>query len=273
MVGLGVEGAGQAQAAAVEPGAVMVRTAIPEGRCEVWTATSPELTGQLRAFENLLSPEEHADIDRQRNDRVTATLSRGLLRLLLARYVGLAPSAITVIRTCPVCGRPHGRPRLPAEPHPSAAPIAFSVSHAEDLLVFAFASCPLVGVDVEPLTAPDALSAELVEYALTPPERHHLVQRPTSEQPELFLRYWTGKEAVLKAVGTGLDLPLQAVAMSATQDGGTAAVDLVGSPPQQLYLRRLEVGAAHVGTLATDRAIDDLRVDHLAHASVRGLLQ
>ena len=87
-----------------------------EGGCEIWIASISEFTEHQAALDGVLTPDERAHVDRVREGRATARLSRGLLRLVLARYLDLPPAEIEIDRSCPDCGRSHGRPRLVGRP-------------------------------------------------------------------------------------------------------------------------------------------------------------
>jgi 4'-phosphopantetheinyl transferase len=80
----------------------------------------------------------------------------------------------------------------------------FNVSHCDDVALFAFSKSSAVGVDVEairPIREADAIAAQF----FTPLERLDCeVNRPLA-----FLRCWTRKEALVKALGEGLCMPLE----------------------------------------------------------------
>ena len=229
-----------------------------EGECEVWIASMPEFTEHQVALHGVLTPDERAHVHRYRSGRATARLSRALLRLVLARYLDLAPAEVEIDRSCPACGRPHGKPRLRGGPDAAIPAIEFSVAHGGDLLVLAFAGTAPVGVDIEPTGTAQGVCAELLEFTLAPGELRRVQQAPLPQRRLVFLRYWTGKEAVLKALGTGLDVQPQAVTLPPLPTGGTTSVTLPGSPPVELWVRDVDVGAAHVCTLATGREVRQL---------------
>lgn len=235
-----------------------------EGGCEIWIASISEFTGHEDALDAVLTPEERAHVQQIREGRATARLSRGLLRLILARYLNRPPAIITIDRSCSYCERPHGRPRLQRRPETASEAIEFSVSHAGDLLVLAFAGGPLVGLDVEALRAFEDVDAELVNFTLTAAERHRLEELTAAQRGRLFLRYWTGKEAVLKALGTGLDVEPQAVTLPPFPIREKVSVTLPGASPVDLWIRDVEVGPAHVCTLATGQEIRAVRSARLS---------
>ena len=115
-------------------------------RCEVWVARLSELRPHERALAAVLTPAERAD-SAGHADTTTGTLSRAVLRLVLARHLAVAPEQLEIDRSCATCGRPHGRPRRRAEPGGQSS-TEVSVSHGGDLLVVALSGAGSVGVDV-----------------------------------------------------------------------------------------------------------------------------
>jgi 4'-phosphopantetheinyl transferase len=235
-----------------------------DGGCEVWIAGIPEFAAHSAALTDVLSPEERAHVDGLGGGRATATLSRALLRLVLSRYLDLPPTEIEIDRSCSECGRSHGRPRLPARRGTTGGAIEFSVSHGGDLLVLAFAGRGPVGVDVEPIEGPEDVPADLVDFTLTAAERLRLREGPAAQRRRIFLRHWTGKEAILKALGTGLDVDLQAVTLPPFPDDSKASVTVPGSPPVELWVTEVDVGPAHICTLATGETVRNVRPSRLS---------
>ncbi|MGH3682208.1 MAG: 4'-phosphopantetheinyl transferase family protein, partial [Natronosporangium sp.] len=131
-------------------------------------------------------------------DQARFTVATAVLKLAAGQRLGLAAAAVAVDRTCADCGRPHGRPRLPGQD------LAASISHSGDRVLVGLTGGAPVGVDVEELSRvnPD----ELAGHVLGPGEA-----APT--RPEFF-RYWTRKEAVVKATGDGLRMPLREVVVT-----------------------------------------------------------
>ncbi|MFI9202078.1 4'-phosphopantetheinyl transferase family protein [Streptomyces sp. NPDC053048] len=118
------------------------------------------------------------------------------LRRLLGAYLGRPPAAVELTREpCPGCGEPHGRPAA------AGAAFHFSLSHAGERALFAFADAP-VGADVEEVQPPSVVAE--VARMLHPTETAELDVLPEHARPAAFARCWTRKEAYLKGTGTGL---------------------------------------------------------------------
>jgi 4'-phosphopantetheinyl transferase len=122
-------------------------------------------------------------------------LRRTKLRRVLAGYLGIGPAEVVIDRTCLRCGDPtHGKPRLPG------GSLEFSTAATGDLAVVAVASGVTLGVDVEAVGAVDAaLAGRLPDSLLTEGERKALAERVLTAET-----LWLRKEALSKAIGTGL---------------------------------------------------------------------
>jgi 4'-phosphopantetheinyl transferase len=150
--------------------------------------------GDLR----LLSEEERrrAAAFRLQADRDRYHVAHTALRRELATRLDTAPEAVTLTSAdCPVCRGPHGRPSVLGDP------LHFSLSHAGDLVLLAFAEAP-VGVDVE--KQPELSVVTDVSRALHRREQDELAALPPGRRAAAFARCWTRKEAYLKGTGTGL---------------------------------------------------------------------
>ncbi len=111
---------------------------------------------------------------------------------------------------------PYGKPFCPG------VSADFSISHSGSMVWVALCRCASVGIDVESMRPlPDA--AELTSQ-LHPQEQKDLLSLPQAELQTAFYRCWTRKEAIIKAVGMGLSIPLQSFSVNTgPQDSGWIA--------------------------------------------------
>lgn len=160
-------------------------------------------------------------VERARYEATTDSDNRGrflvgcaLSRLALGELLGLPPADVPLRRVCPRCGGPHGKVTL-APPQANAyADVDFSVTHSGEVIGVAVCRGAAVGLDVEENTA--GLDVDTAApSALTETELTALYARPATERRAAFLRTWTRKEAVLKALGVGLRMPLRGLEVSA----------------------------------------------------------
>ena len=146
-----------------------------------------------------LDEEERARWSRLRHEgrRRQYALCRAALRAVLCVRLGCANHALSFRES------EHGKPIAFVSGVP--APVHFSVSHSGGHGLLAVAREGRIGVDVEervPRRDIDALMAAV----LTPDERSELAARSGPHRAAAFLTLWTIKEALLKALGTGLRL-------------------------------------------------------------------
>lgn len=97
----------------------------------------------------------------------------------------------------------HGKPFALVDSTP--APISFNVSHSGKHGLIAIAPKGRLGVDIEERTDRRDFD-RLIEAAFGPNERIDLRQERASGKFQLFYKLWTIKEALIKALGTGLSL-------------------------------------------------------------------
>lgn len=155
---------------------------------------------------------------------------RVALRALLAERVGAAPHEVMLVRT------PHGKPQL------TGGGVSFNVSHSGDVGLIAVAEGEhRLGVDVECVRPRDEI-AGLAERFLHPAEAASV-----GGCTEGFFRWWTRKEAVVKAIGDGLSYPLDDFAIDVDAPGPAPVGGVEG-----LTVVPLDVGWGYEAALAAD---------------------
>lgn len=176
--------------------------------CVVWWAKPIGAAGN--AAEGALaqlSSAERARYDgyRRPDDQRRFLTGRMLARSLAAHRLGIPAHAVEFDATCSDCGRQHGPVRVPG------AALALSISHAGERVGVAATSGAPVGLDVEAVDRdPDD---SLISYVLNDTELATL-HGNGSHRAESFITFWTRKEAVMKATGRGLRIPLRSLTMS-----------------------------------------------------------
>jgi 4'-phosphopantetheinyl transferase len=150
-------------------------------------------------------------IEHAPDHRAVAAAAHGLLGRLLAHYGGLDHPPV-IART----GR--GKPYAPA-----LAGIDFNLSHARDHALVAFARGQPVGIDLERIDR--KLDAhDLARRFFSKREADALDAMAEATRATAFLRLWTCKEAVLKALGAGISFGLDRVAFDLDAGGCPTAI-------------------------------------------------
>lgn len=191
----------------------------------------------------LLDTEETARLSRLAAGvaRDTFATSRAVQRLIGARYLGLPPAEVRIVRDCQYCAGDHGRPRFPG------AAVEYSVSHTSEWLMTAVTGTGLVGVDVESTT----LTCDVERMAaavLTAAEQERFARLPERARARWLVRSWTRKEAAMKLVGLGLAAPPGKLDVS----GPVLSVGEVPRwPDVPVFLRDLPAPPGHAAALAS----------------------
>ena len=184
--------------------------ALVPGACQVWWARPDDVASEHDA---LLSPDELQRRCRilRAADRERFTAGVVVVRTVLGVHAGRPPDALRIDRTCPLCGRQHGKPHLPEVPD-----LQFSVSHSAGSVVVAVGRGAPVGIDVEHVASWDAADLdEVAQLTLAREERAVVSRQPAGLRAAAFTTYWTRKEAAVKATGAGLTAPLDEIVVSA----------------------------------------------------------
>ncbi|MCG6135214.1 MAG: 4'-phosphopantetheinyl transferase superfamily protein [Nostoc sp. LLA-1] len=120
---------------------------------------------------------------------------RGSLRSILGSYLGIEPQQVKFDY------QPRGKPVLAA--NLSNSGIAFNLSHSQGLALCAVNYHRSIGVDLECIRPMSDIENLAQRFFL--PREYDLVRSLSgNQQQEIFFRYWTCKEAYLKATGEGL---------------------------------------------------------------------
>ncbi|QYN23309.1 4'-phosphopantetheinyl transferase superfamily protein [Amycolatopsis sp. DSM 110486] len=168
---------------------------------------------------------------------------RVLAKTLTAARLGVPVESVVFDATCEDCGKPHGRPRVPG------SDLTLSISHSGQLIGVAATDGVPVGLDVE--TSSRRADKSLIEYALSPAEQQAVAELPEASRSAAFFVYWTRKEAVMKATGKGLKIPLQSITFSPYD----APAELVSSgdpalDPARTRLADLKAAEGHRAAVA-----------------------
>jgi 4'-phosphopantetheinyl transferase len=138
-------------------------------------------------------------------------VARSRLRSLLGQHLCLDPAALVFVLN------EYGKPSVVQAPS-----VYFSLSHSGDRALLAISDTLVVGADLEQVRPLAHL--ELARRNFHPQEIAAIESQPTEgAQRQAFFRIWTLKEAVVKALGKGLSIPLDSFSVS-----------IATSPPRML---------------------------------------
>lgn len=119
------------------------------------------------------------------------------LRILLGDAVNTAPEQLRIQKA------EFGKPYLVDYPD-----LTFNLSHTGNMMVVAIAYNCELGIDIEQCKPRENLAA-LVDKCFAEEEKSYWQDTPVPQQTQVFYRFWTRKEAFVKATGRGIALGLR----------------------------------------------------------------
>ncbi len=216
------------------------------GVVHVWCLALDLPDANITALRSILSLEEETRAARYLFDkhRRRFIACRGQVRQILAGYLNADPREVRFR---------YGTKGKPALGTPwSGSEIEFNISDSHELALCALCLNRDLGVDLEYVRRPTDFDG-LAERFFAPGEVNVLRSLPEDQRLAAFFNCWTRKEAVLKAVGIGLGMPLNRVEVTlAPHDAAQVLVfadDAPLSPPW--WLQNLDPAPNYVGALAS----------------------
>ena len=223
------------------PDTTLKQITLPTSAIEVWQARLDLRADEVQQCAKFLSRDEQNRADRFHfeHDRRRFIVARGKLRQLLSRHFQIAPAAIVFSYM------KNGKPFVPG----NTAEVHFNLSHSEDCALYAISSSFRLGVDIECLNHEiDCLG--MARRFFTQSESAALAHLEAAHQKRAFFACWTRKEAVIKATGDGLSLPLDQfeVTVQAEDEPRLLAASTLRIAEWALYAA--DVGDDYVATVA-----------------------
>lgn len=164
---------------------------IDGGEVHVWYTRADVDEPVVRACEALLTDAERTKAARflDAADRRRSIVARASLRMLLGRYTRTEARAVSIVSL------DLGKPVAPE------LPIEFSISHSGSLVALAFSATAPVGIDVERHREVREAAAIARRYFSDHEQR---ALREAGYAVDAFMRIWVRREALGKALGTGI---------------------------------------------------------------------
>ncbi len=169
---------------------------------------------------------------------------------LAAWWTGVTLRPASVVFTA----GPWGKPMLDATIHGTA--LRFNLSHSHELALVVVARDRDVGVDVERMRVLPDLEGIVARF-FSAAERATLDRLPRDRRLHAFFRFWTVKEAYLKACGDGLNRGLDHLDVELGADQQRASIRALDRPDDERRweLFSLTPRAGYVAAVAVDASV------------------
>ena len=162
-----------------------------------------DFASQVQTFYQQLTIDEKRRAERYNftSDKKRFITVRGVLRQIISNYLNVDPERIEFNYSH------HGKSVLTNIY--SDTDLRFNVSHSGELAMFVFALDREVGVDIEYIREIPEME-QIVDHFFTDTEKIRFYKLSKDIRKKVFFQIWTRKEALLKAIGKGLYLSLDA---------------------------------------------------------------
>ena len=169
---------------------------------------------RLAQYQAVLSEEERSQLNRFhfKNDQHNYLVSHALLRNALSKYADIHPEAWVFEAGA------HGKPGL--APGLANAPLEFNLTHTDGMCACVITRDVVCGIDVEQQARNNTLLA-IAQRMFAPAEVAALKNTADAALRPTFFRFWTLREAYLKALGSGLGGSSKAFHFEITDSGSS----------------------------------------------------
>jgi 4'-phosphopantetheinyl transferase len=210
----------------------------------IWRISLLASQAQLEQLRMLLSDDELERADRFRFERHRRRFitGRAVVRILLGRYTNRPPEALVFSYNS------QGKPSLK-----DVGSLEFNFTNSSDLALLCVARQTQLGIDLEHLGR-HADYAGIVNRFFAEREVEELFSLPESRRHAAFLTGWTRKEAYIKALGTGLSLPLDRFVVTIDPEVAPAllSADDRTDEPDRWMFRHMEPEPGYVASLVVE---------------------
>jgi len=191
----------------------------------IWRAILAGSSSEFSYYSSMLSPTELTRAERFyfERDRDRYIFGRGILRTLLGNYLGIKASEVEITYGA------YGKPGLQSKAEKKS--LEFNLSHSNDRAMFVFNWNRIVGIDIEHIR-PFSDADEFAERFFSQQEKELIKSLTDEKKWEAFFKLWTCKEALLKATGSGLTVPLNEAVISLGSNGSAQLTSIGGDVEQ-----------------------------------------
>ncbi len=191
----------------------------------LWLAPLESISSCIGFLQHTLAPDEKERAGRFRytKDRNYYIVVRGMLRNILSRYINISPEQIQFRYN------DYGKPYL--NPLHNKAKLQFNMSHSSGFALYGIVHDDEIGIDIERISSIPEIDKLMDDY-LTGEEKTRFHVLALNERTEKFFRYWTLKEAFIKAKGCGLALSMSQVEVQEESGKFVSLIDIKERPKE-----------------------------------------
>jgi 4'-phosphopantetheinyl transferase len=217
---------------------------------QIWHGNIAAEDGHYQNYWRILDAAEQARAGGFKNEllRKRYVEAHGRLRNILARTLNEPPEKIRIHNTG------YGKPYLADNPA-----LAFNLSHSASAMVIAVSWNCQLGVDVEHCKSRTSL-AGLVDKCFAEEEIAYWNKLPETQKTAEFYRFWTRKEAFVKATGHGIALGLNCCVINPENQTEFLRIPVDCGLASTWHVLDMDLGRGLCSALVTDKDIFSVRL-------------
>ena len=217
---------------------------------EIWHGQVTAKDSHYQAYWRLLDEAEQIQAQKFKSELLHKRYveNHGRLRNLLSKTLNQPPQKIRIRKA------EHGKPYLADYPK-----LAFNLSHTADRLMIATGWNCQLGVDIEIGKQRKNLSG-LVEKCFAEEEALYWNQLPEIKKNQAFYRFWTRKEAFVKATGYGISLGLNQCVINPENPAEFLRVPDNCGHSSVWHVQDIDLGEGIFGALVADKKFSLIRL-------------
>jgi 4'-phosphopantetheinyl transferase len=200
-----------------------------------WHVLDGDEQAQARKFKNALLHKRYVEV-------------HGRLRDTLAQMLKQPAEKINIKKGG------HGKPYLADYPE-----LAFNLSHSADRLMIAVGRNCRLGVDIEVGKQRINLPG-LVDKCFAEEEASYWNKLPEAQKSQAFYRFWTRKEAFVKATGHGIALGLDECVINPEKPTEFLRVPDLSGQASAWHVQDIDLGEGIYGVLVADKKFRVIRL-------------
>ncbi|MDD5319255.1 MAG: 4'-phosphopantetheinyl transferase superfamily protein [Methylococcales bacterium] len=212
---------------------------------KIWYGNITAEDVHYQAYWSVLDEAEQAHAGKLKNPLLRRRYVEvyGRLRNVLAKILNQSPEKIRIKKAA------HGKPYLADHPE-----LAFNLSHSADRLIIAVGWLCQLGVDIEFCKQRINLSG-LVEKCFAEEEAAYWNKLPEDRKQTEFYRFWTRKEAFVKATGRGIGLGLHHCVINPEKPTEFLTVPAAYEPVSAWHVLDIDLGQGISCAVVADKEI------------------
>ena len=217
---------------------------------EIWHGKVTAEDAHYQAYWHVLDEAEQAQARKFKNALLTKRYVEvhGRLRNTLAQMLNQPPEKINIKKAG------HGKPYLADNPE-----LAFNLSHSADRLMIAVGWNSQLGVDIEVCKQRINLPG-LVDKCFAEEEASYWNKLPETQKNQAFYRFWTRKEALVKATGHGIALGLNHCVINPENPTEFLRVPDLCGQASAWHVQNIDLGEGIYGALVADKKFTAIRL-------------